>query len=259
MALFYLSLTLIVIIIHAKQIPSLLGNIIHDAFTSKALIGGIVGHSIKDAFRYGVARGLFSNEAGWGSAPNAAASAEVDHPAQQGMVQMLAVYIDTLLICTSTAMLILLAPDLDLSLPGIALTQKAALSHFGLFGHFFIAIAIVLFGFTTILGNTFYGEANIQFISKKRAFIYAYRVMVLGVVVMGALAEVPVIWQMADLMSAFMTVINLSSIVLMAAIIKKTADHFAHKFLLNNDEKFSLSAIDLSNTSSYDLAYDDRG
>lgn len=258
MALFYLSLTLIVMVNYYYKIPTLILNIIHDAFSSKALIGGIVGHSIKDAFRYGVARGLFSNEAGWGSAPNAAASAIVDHPVQQGMVQMLAVYIDTLLICTSTAMLILLAPDINLDISGIALTQNAALIHFGPFGHFFIAIAIVLFGFTTILGNTFYGEANIQFINNKKPYIIIYRLIVLSVVIVGALAEVPLIWQLADLMSAFMTIINLSSIVLMAGIIKKTANHFAERFLIDHNEKFSLSVIDIRNQSSYDLAYDDH-
>lgn len=258
MALFYLSLTFIVIALHLEEIPGLLANIFRDAFSSHSLIGGFMGHSVKDAFRYGVARGLYSNEAGWGSAPNAAASAVVDHPAQQGMVQMLAVYIDTLLICTSTAILILLAPDIDLRLTGIALTAQAANIHFGTFGHFFIAIAIVLFGFTTILGNTFYGEANIQFLSKKRAHILLYRITVLGMVVLGAVAQVPVIWQMADLMSALMTIINLSSIVLMAKIVKKTAHHFSEQFLANNERTFSLQAIDIRNTSSYDLAYDKK-
>ncbi len=258
MALFYLSLTFIVIIMHLSEIPTLLANIFRDAFSSHSLIGGFMGHSVKDAFRYGVARGLYSNEAGWGSAPNAAASAVVDHPAQQGMVQMLAVYIDTLLICTSTAILILLAPDVDLRLTGIALTGQAANIHFGPFGHFFIAIAIVLFGFTTILGNTFYGEANIQFLSKKSFPIVCYRIIVLAMVVWGALAQVPLIWQMADLMSACMTIINLSSIVLMAAIVKKTANHFSEQFLLKNEQKFTLQAVNIRNTSSYDLAYDEQ-
>ncbi|MCA9507840.1 MAG: sodium:alanine symporter family protein [Myxococcales bacterium] len=257
MALFYLSLTLIVMLSHYHEIPLLIGNIIDDAFSSEALVGGLVGHSIKDAFRYGVARGLFSNEAGWGSAPNAAASAAVDHPVQQGIVQMLAVYIDTLFICTSTAFLILLAPGIDMNASGIVLTQNAALIHFGTFGHFFIAIAIIFFGFTTILGNTFYGESNIRFMSNKKIYITLYRISVLLVVIFGALAQVPLIWQMADFISAFMAIINLSSIILLAGIIKKTAQHFAEQFLINNDN-FSLSVIDIHDKSSYDLAYDDH-
>lgn len=257
MALLYLLMTLVVLLMHWNEVPALLARIVNAAFNTDAAIGGVAGHTIKEAFRFGVARGLFSNEAGWGSAPNAAASADVSHPAQQGLVQMIAVYIDTMLICTSTAILILLAPP-EKSLTGIALTQTAAAYHFGDIGTILIGIAITLFGFTTILGNTFYGEANIQFISRRNSVIYGYRFVVLLVVVLGALAEVPVVWEMADIMSAVMTIINLVSILLMAAIIKKATKHYDVKFLKNNDVGFSFSQIGLVQNDNFRFAFDER-
>lgn len=258
MAFFYILLTASIMLINLKLLPSIFNNIIQDAFTSKALIGGLVGQSIKEAIRHGIARGLYSNEAGWGSAPNAAASADVKHPVQQGLVQMLAVFIDTLLICTSTAMLILLAKDLDFSMTGIALTQMAAKAHLGSFGHIFIAFAIFLFGFTTILGNTFYSEANINFITKNPKIVLIFRCLVLMMVVQGALAEVPLVWQLADLMSAIMTLINLSSILLMAALVKKVSHHFSAEFLGPKQEDFAFSKASLQPKQNYNFAYDDN-
>lgn len=256
MALSYLAMTFYVLSTNLLEIPALLGRIFTAAFAMKAAVGGVLGHTIKEAIRHGVARGLFSNEAGWGSAPNAAASADVEHPVQQGLVQMVAVYIDTLLICTSTAILILLAKDLDPNLTGIALTQSAAMFHFGPVGKVFIGVAIVLFGFTTILGNTFYGEANVLFISKKPAAIFVYRILILMMVVIGSLLDVPVVWQMADLMSAIMTLINLSSIILMATIINKTTRHYSHRFC-TDQTGFSFDQIGLIHVSDYHFAYDD--
>lgn len=257
MALFYLAMTLYVVLLHYAEVPALLQRIIKAAFSSEAALGGVIGHSMKEAFRYGVARGLFSNEAGFGSAPNAAASANVDHPSQQGLVQMFAVYIDTLLICTSTAMLILLAGDLDKSLTGIALTQAAAAFHFGALGRYFIGIAIILFGFTTILGNTFYGEANIQFLSTRTSAIHAFRISVMAVVVIGSILEVPLVWEMADLMSATMIMINLTSVVMMAAIVKRTTNHFG-RFTHDPIAQFSFSEIGLSTHSTYKFAFDKK-
>lgn len=258
MALSYLAMTFYVLLTHLFEVPDLLNRIFNDAFNAKAAIGGIAGHTIKEAIRHGVARGLFSNEAGWGSAPNAAASADVGHPVQQGLVQMLAVYIDTLLICTSTAVLIMLARDMDPSITGIALTQAAAVFHFGPIGKIFVGIAIMLFGFTTILGNTFYGEANVQFIINRPIAINVYRLLILGMVVAGSLLEVPLVWQMADFMSAIMTVINLSSIILMATIIKKTTNHFSAKYCTKEPVSFSFSQIGLIHVSDYNFAYDDQ-
>lgn len=251
MALSYLAMTAFVVVKNIHLVPDLFARIFAAALSPKAALGGVVGHTVKEAIRHGVARGLFSNEAGWGSAPNAAASADVEHPVQQGLVQMLAVYIDTLLICTSTAFIILLASGLDQNTTGIALTQAAAEFHFGYIGRVFVGIAIVLFGFTTILGNTFYGEANVQFIFDHPRAVQVYRVMVLVMVVVGSVLSVPVVWQMADLMSAIMILINLSSIMLMAGIIKKTTIHFQSKQL------FGFSSIGLQNHTTYNFAFND--
>jgi AGCS family alanine or glycine:cation symporter len=256
MAMAYLAMTFYVLVKHISEVPALLSRIIDAAFASKAVIGGVFGHTVKEAFRFGVARGLFSNEAGWGSAPNAAATADVDHPVQQGLVQMVAVYIDTLIICTSTAVLILLADNLDQNLSGIALTQAAAVFHFGESGKTFIAIAIILFGFTTILGNTFYGESNVQFISNRKGMVQGYRILVLLMVTLGSILEVPLVWQMADLMSAVMTLINLSALILLAAIVKKTTQHFTTKFAHNHG--FSFKEIGLVHTSSYNFAFEQK-
>lgn len=251
MALSYLAMTAFVVAKNIHLVPDLFARIFAAALSPKAALGGVVGHTVKEAIRHGVARGLFSNEAGWGSAPNAAASADVEHPVQQGLVQMLAVYIDTLLICTSTAFIILLASGLDQNATGIALTQAAAEFHFGYVGRVFVGIAIVLFGFTTILGNTFYGEANVQFISRNPLAVQVYRVMVLVMVVAGSVLSVPVVWQMADLMSAVMILINLSSIMLMASIIKKTTLHF------QSQQPFGFSSIGLYNHTAYNFAFND--
>ncbi len=257
MALSYLAITLYVIVIHFNELPNILFRIVSAAFNSDAAVGGLLGHGIKEAFRYGVARGLFSNEAGFGTAPNAAATAHVSHPVQQGLVQMIAVYIDTLLICTSTAALILLAKDVDYSLPGIALTQAAAAFHFGDIGTYFIAVAIVLFGFTTILGNTFYGEANISFLTPRKDIQLVFRLTVLAVVVTGSVMEVPVVWEWADLMSATMILINLTSVTLLATIIKRAMSHFEQKFAKTPECGFSFGQIELSIDAPYHFAYDE--
>ena len=242
MALIYLLLTIWVIINNFSLLPAVIIKIFNKAFSWQSLGGGVLGVSIKEAFRYGVARGLYSNEAGWGSAPNAAASALVNHPVEQGLLQMIAVYIDTLLICSCTAFMILLAPiDIHAS-SGIALTQQAASFHFGDMGNLFIAIAIILFGVTTILGNTFYGEVNIKFLSSQKEYIIIYRLIVIMIIFLGSLIEVPLIWQMADMISAIMTIINMICIILLGHLAQKALTHFAD---IKNRSSFSLSDIDL--------------
>lgn len=251
MAIFYLALTLYVIIGHASLLPTVLGKIFSKAFSFNAAAGGVLGHTVKQAFRYGVSRGLYSNEAGWGSAPNAAACAKVNHPAEQGLVQMIAVYIDTLLICSSTAFMILLAPDIDLSLTGIALTQSAANSHFGALGGFFISAAMVLFGFTTILGNTFYGEINVRFLTQNPLVIQCYRLLVVAMVVVGSISHVLLVWELADLMSAMMTMINFFAILALSGITVKTLQHFK-----KSPNSFSLKDIGVFAEQKFSLAFE---
>lgn len=255
MALSYLTMTLYVVLLHSTEIPALLMRIVERAFSFKAAASGFVGASVNEAFRYGVARGLFSNEAGFGSAPNAAATAAVRHPAEQGLVQMLAVYIDTLLICTSTAMLIMLAPA-DTKLTGVALTQAAAAFHFGPGGHYFIALAIVVFGFTTILGNAFYGEANVQFLSSRKSAQLGFRIAVLLTVILGTTLDVPLAWECADFMSAIMIMINIAAVAMLAGIVKRVTAHFAGPFSRSPTAQFCFADIGLHVDSPYRFVFD---
>ena len=173
MAVAYIVIALFIIIINFKEIPSLFQTIFESAFGIKQVVGGGIGAALLQ----GIKRGLFSNEAGMGSAPNAAATATVSHPVKQGLIQTLGVFTDTLIICTSTAFIILLSgAPLDGSVKGIELTQMALVSQVGPWGGTFISICILLFAFSSIIGNYYYGETNIQFISNNKLFLYGYRI-----------------------------------------------------------------------------------
>ena len=163
----------------------------------------------------GIRRGLYSNEAGIGSAPNAAASANVTHPVKQGLIQTLGVFTDTLVICTCTAFIILFGGVPDASLSGIQLTQAALVGEIGPAGGIFVAVAIFLFAFSSIIGNYYYGEANVRFITRRPWVLTLYRVLVGGMVLFGALATLDLAWSLADITMAFMTLINLVAIILL--------------------------------------------
>ena len=211
MALGYLLLAVVVIAMNIELIPHVFKLIVLDAFGIEKVAGGTIGATIM----YGVKRGLFSNEAGEGSAPNVAATAAVSHPVKQGLIQALGVFTDTLLVCSCTAFVILISglysvPELN----GIALTQAALHSEIGSFGPVFIAVAIFLFAFSSIIGNYYYGEANIRFMTKSRTVMTVYRLFSGGVVVMfGALATLDLVWSLGDLCMALITACNLVAIV----------------------------------------------
>ena len=176
----------------------------------------------------GVKRGLFSNEAGEGSAPNVAATATVSHPVKQGLIQALGVFTDTLLVCSCTAFIILISglyttPELN----GIALTQAALNSEVGSFGAVFIAIAIFLFAFSSIIGNYYYGEANIRFMTNNRLVLTLYRLLSGGALVMfGALASLEVVWALGDLCMALLTACNLFAIVILGKYTFRLLDDY---------------------------------
>ena len=194
-------------------VPHVFKLIMLDAFGVEKVVGGTIGATIM----YGVKRGLFSNEAGEGSAPNVAATAAVSHPVKQGLIQALGVFTDTLLVCSCTAFIILISglyqvPELN----GIALTQSALQSEVGSVGPIFIAIAILMFAFSSIIGNYYYGEANIRFITPNTKVMTAYRICSAGVMVMfGALASFELVWNIVDFFMAFLTACNLIAIVLL--------------------------------------------
>ena len=191
---------------------------------AQQIAGGGIGATIMN----GVKRGLFSNEAGEGSAPNVAATAAVSHPVKQGLIQALGVFTDTLLVCSCTAFIILISglysvPELN----GIALTQSALQSEVGSAGPVFVAVAIFLFAFSSIIGNYYYGEANIRFITSNTKVMTVYRICSAGVmVVFGALASFELVWNIVDFFMAFLTACNLIAIVLLGRYAFRLLDDY---------------------------------
>ena len=211
MAIGYFILAVVVIVLNIGLVPHVLKVIVTSAFGLEQGLGGAIGATIMT----GVKRGLFSNEAGEGSAPNVAATATVTHPVKQGLIQALGVFTDTLLVCSCTAFVILMSGLYAGSgLNGIALTQSALNAEIGAFGSTFIAVAIFLFAFSSIIGNYYYGEANIRFMTSSRHVLTAYRIGSGGVMVMfGALASLDIVWNLGDLCMALLTACNLTAII----------------------------------------------
>ncbi|MFC6592286.1 alanine/glycine:cation symporter family protein [Deinococcus lacus] len=218
MAGLYILVALYVLVTNAAELPGMFARIFQGAFGLDAAAGGVAGGMVA-ALLNGVKRGLFSNEAGMGSAPNAAAAATVDHPVQQGLVQMLGVFVDTIIVCTATAAIILLSGvTLGGEATGVQLTQSALTEHVGGWGNDFLAVAIFLFAFTSIIGNYAYAESNVQFLSRHPAVLTVFRLMVLGMVVFGAVKEVPTVWNMADYSMGLMAITNLVALLMLAPV-----------------------------------------
>lgn len=212
MALGYVLLALSVVIFNFRLLPGVLEQIVGDAFGWRQAAGGGIGAALMQ----GIKRGLFSNEAGMGSAPNVAATAHVSHPVKQGLIQTLGVFVDTLVICSCTAFIILFGGvPAESGLNGIQLTQYALIREIGPVGGVFIAVAIFLFAFSSIIGNYYYGEANIRFITRRQWPLTAYRLSVGAMVLFGALATLDLAWSLADVTMALMTLFNLVAITLL--------------------------------------------
>lgn len=227
MAIAYIAVALFVVFKNFTAIPGVISLIFKSAFGAKQVIGGGMGAALMQ----GIKRGLFSNEAGMGSAPNAAATATVSHPVKQGFIQTLGVFTDTLIICSCTAFIILLSgAPLDGSIKGIELTQLALSSQVGSWGGLFISICILLFAFSSIVGNYYYGEANIQFITDKKIYLQIYRVLVGLMVFFGSLVSMDIVWSLADIFMGLMAITNLIAIVLLSNIAFKALKDY-------NDQK----------------------
>jgi AGCS family alanine or glycine:cation symporter len=222
MALGYLAVAVIVVIMNLNALPDAVAMVFKGAFGLEQAASGALGYAVMEAVKNGIKRGLFSNEAGMGSAPNAAATAttEPNHPATQGFVQMLGVFVDTIIICTATAAIILVSNQFvpGNGVTGVELTQAALVSEVGEWGAGFIAIAITLFAFTSIIANYSYGEANIEYIFHSKIAIMIYRASVLAMVVIGAFQPLAAVWNFADLSMGVMAIINLIAIVLLSEI-----------------------------------------
>lgn len=213
MAVGYVLLAVVIVVMNISELPHVLKVIVLDAFGIEQVAGGGLGATMMN----GIKRGLFSNEAGEGSAPNVAATAATTHPVKQGLIQALGVFTDTLLVCSCTAFIILVSGLYqDPSLNGIALTQSALYSEVGSLGPMFIAVAIFLFAFSSIIGNYYYGEANIRFITSNQKVMAIYRICSGGVMVFfGALASFELVWNIVDFFMALLTACNLTAIVLL--------------------------------------------
>ncbi|MBX7411708.1 alanine:cation symporter family protein [Clostridium chauvoei] len=241
MAVAYIIVALFIVLRNFNEIPGILKLIFENAFGVGPLLGGGVGAALMQ----GIKRGLFSNEAGMGSAPNAAATASVSHPVKQGLIQTLGVFTDTIIICSCTAFIILLSgAPLDGSIKGIQLTQMALTSQLGSWGGIFISICILLFAFSSIVGNYYYGEANISFITDKKIYVQLYRLAVGLMVFFGSLVSMDIVWNLADVFMRLMAIINLIAILLLGKIaFKALKDYNKQKKAGIKDPVFKSSSI----------------
>lgn len=226
MALGYVLLALTIVLLNLHHLPAVLTQIIESAFGVHQAVGGTLGAALMQ----GIRRGLFSNEAGMGSAPNAAATAHVTHPVKQGLIQTLGVFSDTLLICSCTAFIILCSGvDIQGSADGVQLTQNALTSQVGSIGGAYVAVALLFFAYSSILGNYYYGEANLLFITGKKWVLQTYRLLVGGMVMFGSVASLNLVWNLADLTMGLMALCNLTAIVLLGKYAFRLADDYCRQ------------------------------
>ncbi len=247
MAGIYIVLGLLIIVLNVGEIPAVLVSIFRSAFDFKAIFGGFTGSCMV----YGIKRGLFSNEAGMGSAPNASASAEVTHPVKQGLAQTISVYIDTLLICSTTVFILLLTGvyKTDSTLSGIPLIQQSVAKQFGPFAIHVITAAVCMFAFTSIIGNYFYAEANIRFITKSKRAMTIFRIAAAAMVLFGAQNDIDVAWSLADITMGLEAVVNIIAIVLLSGIAVKALKDYEKQKAAGKDPVFREKNIGLNNTS----------
>lgn len=246
MAVIYIFIGLVMLVVNIDKFPEMMGIAFKAAFDFQAIMGGFAGSCVV----IGIKRGLFSNEAGMGSAPNAAASADVSHPVKQGLVQVLSVFIDTLLLCSTTAFIVLLSGNYEFGGPvnGIPLVQQAVASVFGEFGIHLITVAIFLFAFTSIIGNYFYAEANIKFISPNPVFMLVFRILAVFMVFAGAQVSMSTAWDLADVLMGLMATVNILAILLLGNIAFKALDDYETQKKAGKNPVFRAANIGLTNT-----------
>ncbi len=218
MAALYIVGSLVVIIANIKNIPNVFYQIFVGAFNPTAVLGGAAGITVKAAMRYGVARGLFSNEAGMGSTPHAHAVAKVDKPEEQGIVAMIGVFLDTFVVLTLTALVILSTNSLGSGAEGVALAQLAFSKVFGNFGGVFIAICLLFFAFSTIIGWYFFGEQNIKYLFGQKA-VKIYALLVVIFVIIGSTLKVDLVWNLSDLFNGIMVFPNLLALLALSGLV----------------------------------------
>lgn len=230
MAGLYVGASIIIILMNFSHIIPAVKMIFVGAFNPTAVMGGAFGITIKQAVRFGVARGLFSNEAGMGSTPHAHAVAKVDHPCEQGAVAIITVFIDTFVVLTCTALVIIMNVDLTDkalmdSIPGIALTQAAFKMSFGNFGGIFIAVCLFFFALSTIIGWYYFGVANVKYLFGNKA-MNIYKVIVICFILLGSLAKVDLVWNLSDLFNGLMALPNLIALLVLYKLVVKATEEY---------------------------------
>ena len=243
MAILYLIVALYIAFINIESIPAIFHLIFSKAFQFDAAAGGFFGSMVSMAMMMGIKRGLFSNEAGMGSAPNAAAASDVKHPVSQGLVQMLGVFVDTFVVCTCTAIIILVSGIYEnAGFEGVTLTQMALESQIGHWGDDFLALILFLFAYSSIIGNYAYAEGNVQFINNNPTLMNIFRILVLVMVYFGSIASVPLIWNLADLFMGVMASINLFAILLLTPFLLMLLKDYTSQLKKGiKDPKFDLN------------------
>ena len=247
MALLYIVLGLYITCTNLGKLPDIFGEIFAGAFDFKSIAGGFAGSCVM----YGIKRGLFSNEAGMGSAPNAGATADVSHPAKQGMVQMLSVFIDTILICTTTAMMLLNFGTGNQELTGMPYVQQAVNAEVGVWGIHFITVSIFLFAFSSLIGNYCYAESNLKFIKDSKGLLFVFRIIVVGVVFVGAQANFDTVWNLADVLMGLMAIVNIVSILLLSRISMKVMNDYTRQKKEGKDPQFHPDKLVIKNTQCW--------
>jgi alanine or glycine:cation symporter, AGCS family len=248
MAGLYILIALFIVITNITELPGVFSMIFQSAFGVEEVAGGALGAAMMN----GIKRGLFSNEAGMGSAPNAAAAADVSHPVKQGLIQSLGVFVDTLLICSSTAFIVLLSGmHTSKEADGIILTQQALSNLLGSWGGPFLAVIVLLFAFSSVVGNYYYGESNIEFISTNKMWLFIYRMAVVGMVAYGAIASLDFVWSLADMFMGLMAIINLIAISLLGKIAFDALGDYMKQKKEGKDPVFYPSSIGLKNTEAW--------
>ena len=251
MGVFYILMAVAVMFLNIGRLPEVFVNIFSNAFDFKAIFGGFAG----SAMMQGINRGLYSNEAGVGSAPNAAAAANVSHPVKQGLVQMLSVFIDTILICTATAMMCLctgIVPSEELK--GAPFVQESLGTVFGVIGPYFITFALLLFAFTTLLGNLFYCEGCLNYIARrtlKNKEMNVFRLFAVVVVFIGAQLQFGLVWDLADVLMGIMAIINLPVIVILGNTALKCLDDYQAQKKEGKNPCFKAESIGLEGKTEF--------
>ncbi|MEE0742202.1 MAG: alanine/glycine:cation symporter family protein [Emergencia sp.] len=246
MAAIYIVIGLIITFAHISELPGIFKMIFQEAFDFEAIFGGFAGSCMV----MGVKRGLFSNEAGMGSAPNAAAAADVSHPVKQGLVQVISVFIDTIIICSTTVFIVLCTGQYTVGgdLDGIPLVQQSVATIFGEAGVAILTVSVALFAFTSLIGNYFYAEFNVKFISENKTVMTVFRILAVIMVFIGANSNLQLAWNMADILMGGMALVNIFSLFCLGGIAKRAMDDYIKQKKEGKNPVFKAADIGLDNT-----------